>query len=660
MYKKSLCVIIGGVIHLVNLSKSFGSRIILDNVSLAVHPGEKVALVGRNGCGKTTLLHIICGTESKDSGQVILAPGCQVGYLGQEGQLNHSLTLYEEMEEVFADIKRLEEEMRQLEGLMESVEDEEELRSIMDRYGRCQMRLENSEPELIDAKIRSTLHGLGFKDSDMNRPTSEFSGGWQMRGSMAKMLLREPDLLLLDEPTNHLDIHAAEWLEDYVKKSSSTIILVSHDRYFIDQCVKRTLELRAGKIEEYAGGYTFYVEEKERRRAQQQAAYDNQQRKLKQEMRFVERFRYKATLATRVQSRLKLIEKRELLEAPDKDDRSLKAQFATSSASGLSVLSIKNVCKSYGDLQVLTGLSLEIERGERIALVGANGVGKSTLLRLLADLEEPDSGKIRAGYKIEPVYYAQHQAESLNMENTILNEVYSVCDPSIDMTRVRTVLGCLLFEGDDVEKEISVLSGGERSRVALARCILSPSNLLLLDEPTNHLDIESRQALLDALQDYPATIIIVTHDRFFMNELATSIVEIRDGKTYRYEGNYEDYVEARRKELALEAQGVKSDGKVLTKTQQDKKRKAALEAYRQSKAQEAERTRNTSPTKFKWKLEALEKRICTLEEELKELGLQLADPSIYSDPDKVQRLKREYEAKEAENDELTAIWEEMA
>ncbi|MGM9998795.1 MAG: ATP-binding cassette domain-containing protein [Candidatus Bruticola sp.] len=660
------------MIHVVNLNKSFGAHIILDEVTFAVAPGEKVALVGRNGCGKTTLLHIICGTEPYDSGSVIPGPSCQIGYLGQEGQLNHSLTLYQEMEQVFADVKLLEAEVRSLEEKMaelgdsDNPEDAEKLQSVLNRYGRCRSRLEHSEPELIDAKIRGTLHGLGFTDSDMDRLTSEFSGGWQMRGSMAKLLLREPDLLLLDEPTNHLDIYAAEWLEDYIRKSSATVILVSHDRYFMDRCVSRVLELRQTKIHDYAGNYSFYVEERERRREQQEAAYLNQQKRLKQEMRFVERFRYKASLATRVQSRLKLIDKRELIEAPDKDQRALKAQFAAASASGQSVLSVKNVCKAYGERQVLTGLSLEVQRGERMALVGGNGVGKSTLLRLLAGLEEPDSGKIKAGYKLEPVYYAQHQAESLNMDNTILDEVYAVCGFEVDQTRIRTILGCLLFEGDDVHKEISVLSGGEKSRVALARCILQPSNLLLLDEPTNHLDIESRQALLNALQDYPGTVMIVTHDRFFMNELADVIVEIRQGRAYRYVGNYDDYFEVRRKEMQREAAEKDLQGRpALTKTQQSKNRKAALQAYQEEKRLKEAETAKASKTssaasKFKWKFSALEKRICTLEEEMQALGERLADPELYSSPDKLKKLREEYDSKQQENNELMAIWEQMA
>ena len=655
------------MIHVIDLSKSFGSHSILEGVNFAIPPGEKVALVGRNGCGKTTLLHILCGLEPYDSGRYVLGPSCQIGYLGQEGQLDHSLTLYQEMEKVFQDVHRLEREVRQLEEEMaqlgdpQSEEDKERLQAILNRYGRLRLRLEQSEPELIDAKIRTTLHGLGFQESDLHRLTGEFSGGWQMRGSMARLLLREPDLLLLDEPTNHLDIYAASWLEEYIRSSSATIVLVSHDRYFLDHTVSRTLELRHAKIYDYAGNFSFYLEERERRRAQQEALYLNQQKRLKQEMRFVERFRYKASLATRVQSKIKAIEKRDLVEAPERLDRSLKAQFAAASASGQAVLSIKKVSKAYGERQVLRDFSLEIQRGERLALVGANGVGKSTLLRLLAGIEEPDRGQVKAGYKVEPVYYAQHQAEALDVNRTILEEVASVCDFSVDQTRIRTILGCLLFEGDEVHKEISVLSGGERSRVALARCILRPSNLLLLDEPTNHLDIESRQALLEALQDYPGTIVLVTHDRFFMNELADVVVEIRQGQPYRYLGNYDDYLRQRtqEEERAAQARLQAAAPSGLTNTQEAKKRKANLEAYRQERAAQKAAAPPAAALNFRWKLPALEKRICQLEEELSHLGEELANPELYSQPQKMKELRDQYQAKEEEHSQLSAIWEKM-
>lgn len=636
------------MLHVNQLSKLFGSRVILDEVTFAVAPGEKVALVGRNGCGKTTLLRILCGEEPHDGGNIVFGPSCRLGYLGQEGQLHPEHTLYEEMQEVFADVDQLEEQMRTVEEQL-SCCSEEEMPSLLKRYDRLQTRFEHCQPHLVDAKISTVLTGMGFKQSDFKRQCREFSGGWQMRGAMARMLLREPDLMLLDEPTNHLDVQTVEWLEDYLGKTSAAVLLVSHDRYFLDKLVTCTLELRQGKIVSYAGNYTFYLQERELRREQQQAAYENQQKRLAQDMKFVERFRYKATLATRVQSRMKMIEKRQLIEAPDKDQRSLKASFAETVASGEEVLNIHRVSKSYGERTVLKDLSLKVQRGECVALVGANGVGKSTLLRLLANLELPDSGTIKAGYKIAPVYYAQHQAEALDDEKTVLEEAAEVAPQFTEQTRIRTILGCLLFEGDDVNKKVGILSGGERSRVALSRCILTPSNLLLLDEPTNHLDITAREALLDALQNYEGTIILVTHDRHFMNSIATCVVEIRDFQAYRYIGNYDDYhlkrqAEKRQEELALAR--AKQNESAKTKTQIAKDRKALHQ-------------NSASPKKIRWKIDVLEKRIFELEEEVAQLGERLGDPALYSDPAEAQRVQKEYEAKKKEAEELTQVWDEM-
>ena len=633
------------MLQLSHVSKSFGGQVVLADISLAVAPGEKVALVGRNGCGKTTLLRLVAGAEPGDEGCVIVAPGCQVGYLGQEGQLEGTRTLYAEMAAVFGDVHALEAELRDLEERMSGCAEGPELEALLARYGRLQARFEHAEPHLVDARIRTVLHGMGFRDSDMDRPCREFSGGWQMRGAMARMLLREPDLVLLDEPTNHLDLAAVEWLEEYLATSSSTVVIVSHDRYFLDRVVRRVLEIRAGQVHDFAGNYSYVLEERERRRELQQAAYDNQQKKLEQEQRFIERFRYKATLATRVQSRVKLLDKRERMEAPDRDQRALKATFQTTTTSGREVLSVRRVEKAYGVRRVLTGLSLEVERGERVALVGANGVGKSTLLRLLAGLEKPDGGSLRAGYRLSPVYYAQHQAEALDLDRSVLEEVEAVAPPGVTQTRVRTLLGCLLFEGDEVLKPIRVLSGGERSRVALARCILTPSNLLLLDEPTNHLDLSARDALLEALEDYPGTILMVTHDRHFMNALATCIVEIREGQAFRYLGNYDDFRARRNRELR-EAQEAEE------RRRREQEARSAPPRRRGGPA-----PRETRP--IRWKLEALEKRIFELEEKVSTLTGELADPSLYARPDEAAAKRELYEKASTEVAELMALWDEM-
>lgn len=632
------------MIHVSHLNKSFGGQVILSDVTFAINPGEKTALVGLNGCGKTTLLRMICSEEPYSGGNIVLGPSCRLGYLGQEGQLNNDHTLYTEMSAAFEEITELETLMRELEDDMSRTSDEAQSQRLLNKYSALQSRYEHAEPHLMDAKIRTVLHGLGFTNSDLDRRCGEFSGGWQMRGAMARMLLREPDLLLLDEPTNHLDLGAVEWLEEYACKTTASILLVSHDRYFLDRVVNRTLELRDGQVHDYAGNYTYYLEEREKRRELQQAAYDNQQKQVAQDQRFVDRFRYKANLATRVQSRIKLMEKRELVAAPDRDQRALKASFVTATTSGREVLTVTNLQKAYGERRVLTGLSLEVNRGERVALVGPNGVGKSTLLRLLANIEKPDQGTIKSGYKIAPVYYAQHQAEALDQSKTVLQEMEAVAQKDVDQTRIRTILGCLLFSGEDVYKEISVLSGGERSRVALARCILTPSNLLLLDEPTNHLDITSRQALLDALEDYPGTIIIVTHDRHFMNALANIVVDIRDGQAHRYLGNYDDFQHKRN----LERQQLNAA------QQAEQKRSKA-----KPKLKPARKSNQSGIQTIHWKLEPLEKRICQLEAEIAELAEQLADPALYHNGQEAKQKQELFQAKQAEVEELTTIWDEM-
>lgn len=637
------------MLQISQISKSFGGQVVLEDVGFAVSPGERVALVGRNGCGKTTLLRIVARAESADTGTVVVAPGCQTGYLGQEGQLEGARTLYQEMASVFGDVHALEAELRELEGRMADCGEGPELEALLSRYGRLQARFEHAEPHLVDARIRTVLHGMGFRDSDVDRPCREFSGGWQMRGAMARMLLRDPDLLLLDEPTNHLDLAAVEWLEGYLQASSSTVLIVSHDRYFLDRVVRRVLELRSGALHDFTGNYSDFLIERERRRELQAAAYANQRKRLEEERRFIDRFRYKASLATRVQSRVKMLEKRELVQAPDRDERALEARFQTTATSGREVLSIRRVEKAYGQRPVLTGLSLEVERGERVALVGANGVGKSTLLRLVAGLEKPDAGTIRAGYRLAPVYYAQHQAEALDPHRTVLEEAEAVAPPSVTQTRVRTLLGCLLFENDEVNKLVGVLSGGERSRVALARCILTPSNLLLLDEPTNHLDLSARDALLEALEDYPGTILMVTHDRHFMNQLATCVVEIRDGQSHRYLGDYDAFRERRNKELRQE---------------EEARERARREKEEVERRRAASRPRGQTPPKgskpIRWKLEALEKRIFELEGLVARLTGELSDPGLYARPEEADRKRQEYDKASTEVAELMQIWDDMA
>lgn len=637
------------MISAVNLYKSFGGQVVLADVNFAVKPGQRVGLIGRNGTGKTTLLKILAGQIEADKGQVSLGPDVEIGYLGQEGQLSPERTLYDEMHAVFSWVDALENELRDLESQMETLHGDA-LQECFNEYAQVQARYEHAEGHTIDARIRTVLFGMGFSSEDADRPCREFSGGWQMRGAMARLLLTAPTVLLLDEPTNHLDLQATEWLEQYLGQYKGSVILVSHDRYFLDRVVNRIIELDDGQIDEYAGNYTFYTEESTRRFESQLAAYETQQKKLEQDMRFIERFRYKATLATRVKSREKMIERMERIDAPQAAPRAMKISFAPATTAGRDALVAKGLKKSYGALQVLKSIGLRVERGDRIALVGANGAGKSTLLRLLAGIEPADAGTVNPGFRLQPVYYAQHQAEALNPGHTVIEEVGAVAPPSVDQTMLRTILGCLLFTGDTVYKKVAVLSGGERSRVALARCVVTSSNVLFLDEPTNHLDLSARESLLEALQDYEGTIIFISHDRHFMDGLATRVVEIENGEASAYLGNYTDF---RVRKPAISSAPKESARKpvprVKEKTPTPQRATAAAVAMPDAK-------RRPPP---KWKVEALENKIFSVEEELAGITMRLADPTFYQKASDAAALKSRYDTLQAECLELTRQWEEL-
>lgn len=633
------------MIGVVNLEKHFGGHTVLDGISFSVNKGQRVALVGANGSGKTTLFRIISGSETADGGQVVLGPGAQIGYLGQEGQITAGRTLYEEMKEVFRHVDELEARLRELEEQMGQVQGEA-LAKLMDEYSAVQARYDHADPATVDARISKVTGGLGFSKSDLEKDCGLFSGGWQMRGAMARLLLRAPDCLLLDEPTNHLDLEAMEWLESYLMTYSGAVLMVSHDRVFLDKVSQRTLELRNADLEEYAGNYSFYLEEAEKRYELRLQRYKNQQKKLEQERRFIERFRYKATLSSRVKSKEKMLAKREMEELPEQRKKSVRMSFQGAQSSGSQVLKVKTASKSYGDHQIFSDLSFDLERGDRLALVGANGSGKTTLLKILAGAETADSGRVKFDEFVEMVYFAQHQAEALDPGKNILDEVESVAPSSVTQTEVRTLLGCFLFTGDDVFKPIEVLSGGEKSRVALTKCVLMPSNMLLLDEPTNHLDIESREALQDALDLYEGTIIFVTHDRALMNHLANKVLDLSAPGQELFKGTFEDYRRKKRLEAQREASKAKAEKKKPAKVA------APIQPKFEAKVDKAKRT--------PWKLEALEKKIFGLEERLEVLSQAMSDPKNYSNPVEQKKLTESYNRTKSECDELTALWEEMA
>ncbi len=638
------------MIGVVDLSKHYGGHTVLDGISFSVVPGERVALVGANGCGKTTLLRILAGREIPDSGQVVRGPHVTMGYLGQEGQLTPGRTLRQEMREVFAGVSADEARMRELESQMSS-SSEAELERLMAEYAMVSARYEHAEPTTIEARISKVVGGLGFGQDDLDKSCELFSGGWQMRGAMARVLLQSPDCLLLDEPTNHLDLEAMEWLEDYLRGYKGAVLMVSHDRMFLDKVSSRTLELRNGDLEEYAGNYSFYLSEAERRYELRLQKYKNQQKKLAQERRFIERFRYKATLSSRVKSREKMLAKRVTEEMPEAKRKAMRMGFQGAESSGFEVLSVKGLSKAYGPRKLFSNLSFTVERGDRVALVGANGSGKTTLLKILSGLETADEGKFRYDEFAEVVTFAQHQAEALDVTKNVLDEVESVAPSSVTQTEVRTLLGCFLFTGDDVFKKVEVLSGGEKSRVALAKCVLSKSNLLILDEPTNHLDIESREALQDALDIYEGTILFVTHDRALMSHLANKVLDLSVSSPEIFIGTYGEYRAKRRREEIRQTS--------LEKASLPAKRPASSPTPRLVTAPAAA----GKPDKAKrtpWKLEALEKKIFQLEERLEELTQALSEPDLYTRPAEQQKIGAEYDAAKRECEELTVLWEEMA
>lgn len=630
------------MIAVVELQKHFGGHTVLDAVSFAVRPGERVALVGANGCGKTTLLRILAGTESSDGGHIARPNHLSFGYLGQEGQLTPGRTLHEEMRDVFRDAHTWEARLRELESDFSTYEGEE-LQTLLEEYGALQARYDHADPMTIDARIGKVLGGLGFQTKDFNKLCELFSGGWQMRGAMARVLLQAPDCLLLDEPTNHLDLEAMEWLENYLLSYRGAVLMVSHDRTFLDKVSARTLELRHGDLEEYAGNYSYYLDESKQRAELRLQRYKNQQKKLEQEQRFIERFRYKASLASRVKSREKLIAKRVLEAPPDAKTKGTRMAFHQAESSGLQILEVKNLTKSYGPHGIFSGLTFNVERGDRVAIVGPNGCGKTTLLKILSGFEFADEGRFRFDEFARVVAFAQHQAESLDMTRSILEEVESVAPAHTTQTEVRTLLGCFLFSGSDVHKKIAVLSGGEKARVALTKCVLSSSNVLILDEPTNHLDIESRQALQDALTLYEGTILFVTHDRTLMGHLATKILNLSHTHPTVFTGSYQAFRE-QEKRRAQTSSSTPSSTRKPPSPQASKPTQKPVPAHRRA-----------TP----WKLDALEKKIFSLEAELEGLTQELANPELYANALRQQQIQTKYEVTEKQCRELTQLWEEM-
>ncbi|MBN9657389.1 MAG: ABC-F family ATP-binding cassette domain-containing protein [Acidobacteria bacterium] len=528
------------MISLVNASKRFGPKVLFEGVNWLITPQDRVGLVGANGTGKSTVMKILAGLETIDSGDVTTQKGITAGYLPQDGLSLSGRTVFEECLSVFDHIRDMEREMEQLAHAMSELDpSSEEYAITTDRFSHLDSQFRNRDGYALEAKVGSVLSGLGFPKDEWTKRTEYFSGGWQMRIALAKLLLEQPDLLLLDEPTNHLDLEARNWLEEYLGNYPNAFVLISHDRYFLDVAVSKIVELWNRNLHFYTGGYERYIAQKTERRTLLESAYRNQQERIEQLEAFINRFRYQATKAKQVQSRIKELEKIERIEIPP-EEKAIHFSFPQPKASGRVVAEFTNVTKAYGDRVILDKVNFAIERGERVALVGVNGAGKSTLIKLLAGTEALTRGDYKIGHNVQPDYFAQDQYKELDTDSRLLDDLMSVANGKT-VTELRSLLGCFLFSEDDVFKQIGVLSGGERNRYALARMLLNPSNFLLLDEPTNHLDLRAKDVLLISLQEFTGTVVFVSHDRYFIDKLATKVFEIANGEVEVFPGNYEDY-----------------------------------------------------------------------------------------------------------------------
>jgi len=529
------------MIQLTGAGKRFGSKILFQNLDWLITAHDRVGLVGANGTGKSTLLKVLAGIETLDYGSMTVMKGITAAYLPQDGLTLSGHTVFEEAMSVFHSVRDMEREMESLATRMAEVEHASpEYEQIADRFHLLQGQFQAHGGYALEAEVGTVLAGLGFSKADWERRTEEFSGGWQMRIAMAKLLLQKPNLLLLDEPTNHLDLEARNWLEEYLAQYPFAYVVISHDRYFLDVTVGKTAEIWNKAVTFYTGNYEHFLKQKTERKEQLISAYKNQRDRIEQLEAFINRFRYQATKAKQVQSRIKELERMERIEIPS-EEKTIHFSFPQPKASGRMVAEFKAVAKSYGHNRVFRDVSFVIERGERVALVGVNGAGKSTLIKLLSGIELPTAGEVRLGHNVEPDYFAQDQYKELNPEERMLDDLWNLA-PSFTQTDLRSLLGCFLFSEDDVFKRLGVLSGGERNRYALARMLLHPSNFLLLDEPTNHLDMRAKDVLLDALEKFSGTIAFVSHDRYFIDKLATRVFEIGGGEVHVFPGNYEDYL----------------------------------------------------------------------------------------------------------------------
>ncbi len=625
------------MISIDNLTVSFGGWTLFDEVSFLVNPKDRIGLVGKNGAGKTTLLRIITGEQQATSGAVTRNSDCTIGYLPQQMKVADTTTLIDETAKAFAEVLAIEAEIEQITTALAERDDYEsaEYEQLMHRLDECNNRYHILGGDSREADIEKTLLGLGFRREDFDRPTSQFSGGWRMRIELAKLLLRRPSLFLLDEPTNHLDIESIQWLEEYLRNYNGAVLLISHDRAFLDNVTNRTIEISLGKIYDYKVPYSKYVVLRRERREQQMAAYENQQRMIEKTEEFIERFRYKPTKSNQVQSRIKQLERLERIEVDEEDLSTLNIKFPPAPRSGQIVAEVNEVGKSFGAKHVFSGANFVIERGEKIALVGRNGEGKTTLARMLVGELTPSEGSIRLGANVDVGYYAQNQEDLMDGDITVFDTLDRVAVGDI-RTRLRDILGAFLFRGEDIDKKVKVLSGGERSRLAMARLMLSPHNLLIMDEPTNHMDMRSKDILKEALMRFDGTVIVVSHDREFLDGMVDKIYEFRDGGVKEYLGGIYYFLEKRKVESLAE---IERKAAPTTTTKESTTASSGKLSYEQKKEQEKQ------IRKLRKAVEAIEAELAEIESQIAEYDARFASATEYNEADyrAYDELKNRYD-----------------
>ena len=635
------------------IAKAYAGQTILRDLSWRIPDRERIGLVGPNGAGKTTLCRLLAGVEEPDEGRIVRPRETTVGYLPQEAAGHPEGSVLAEVLGGFADVWQVEREMEDVAARLAAA-DGAESAALTARYGDLQHRFEALGGYRLETEASVILSGLGFRPSEYARPLSEFSGGWRMRAMLARLLLQRPSLLLLDEPTNHLDIESLEWLESFLADYEGTVVIVSHDRYFLNRMVTSIAELVPSGLTVYPGDYDEYLVQRQARRELLEAQARNQAKRIAEIERFIERFRYQASKARQVQSRVKMLDRIDRVVVED-EARVIRFAFPQPPRTGRRVATLKGIHKAYGDNVVYAGVDFEVERGGKIALVGPNGAGKSTLLRMLAGALAFDRGERTLGAHVAVHYYAQHQLEALTPTLTVLEELERAA-PELGQTRLRTILGTFLFSGDAVEKKISVLSGGEKARVALAKMLVRPAALLCLDEPTNHLDLASREVLEGALAAFPGTIVFISHDRYFINRIATGIVEVTGGTLVTYLGSYDDYLDAKARAAAAAS---------VTRAPTPRPASPPARPEPASRAPRPESSRRAGKVakdvrELRRRLEDVERQIHALEARLAEIGERLGDPAFYADGERVRAVAAERKSAEEQVTWLMREWEQLS